>query len=91
MLFVLPVMGAQLLVRAERWKRLLAGSGTMSRGVGWSRAAVGYLGNTALPARAGEVIRTGLLSIREQIPGGTVFATVAVDASWTRLPLASSR
>ncbi len=80
MLFVLPVMGAQLLVRAERWKRLLAG---LAHIVARRRLVpvllVGYLGNTVLPARAGEVIRTGLLSIREQIPGGTVFATVAVE------------
>lgn len=77
---LLPVLAAQLLLRGERWRRLLAATGhQIARRRVLPVLLIGYLGNIALPARAGELIRTVLLSARETIPGGTVFATVVVE------------
>jgi uncharacterized protein (TIRG00374 family) len=71
-------------VRAIRWRILLsAGQSIPLRTVFWSNSA-GYLGNAFLPARAGEVLRSVMISARSNLTKTfaltTALAERAVDA-----------
>jgi glycosyltransferase 2 family protein len=79
---VLVVGSVQLGLRTARWRFLLPrrSDGTRVR----SRRLlpvllIGYLGNVALPARLGEVVRTYLVSRREEIDPIEVFGTVVLE------------
>jgi uncharacterized protein (TIRG00374 family) len=76
-----------LLLRALRWRVLLNahGSGLVASGFSRTRAltlptvfwatAAGYFGNNFLPARAGELVRTLMISSRSGLEVSYVFAT----------------
>jgi uncharacterized membrane protein YbhN (UPF0104 family) len=67
--------GCSLFLRALRWRILLNASGRFSVWtVFWANNA-GYLGNNFLPARAGEFIRSVLLSSRSSLSKTYVLAT----------------
>ncbi len=71
----LATMSFALLVRALRWRILLsAGSRIPIPLVFWATSA-GYLGNNVLPARAGEVVRTLMISGRSGMSKAFVLAT----------------
>ncbi len=60
--FVLLVNTVSLFLRAYRWRILLLSQGPVSiRSAFWATSA-GYFGNNFLPARAGEVVRTMMVS-----------------------------
>ena len=62
-------------MRALRWRILLNATATLSVGeVYWANMA-GYFGNQYLPARAGELIRTVLISNRSPLSKTYVFTT----------------
>jgi uncharacterized protein (TIRG00374 family) len=67
------------LIRALRWRTLLAAEKRipLSR-VFWANMA-GYLGNNILPARAGEFIRAAYLGRQNEISTSFVFATGLVE------------
>ena len=66
---------ASYLIRATRWRVLLNSQKQIKTIlVFWANMA-GYLGNTVLPARAGELVRAGYISRREGIPIVFVLAT----------------
>ena len=77
----LPLLAASgiatttLFLRAMRWRILLTAGGP----VGWPDAfwatAAGYFGNNFLPARAGELIRTLIVSSRNRLDSAFVLAT----------------
>ncbi|MBF0326114.1 MAG: flippase-like domain-containing protein [Alphaproteobacteria bacterium] len=73
------VQVATFLVRGARWAILLAGRARFSFSTGFYGAMIGYCGNTFLPARAGEVIRTAVAANRLNVPVGFVFGTVVVE------------
>jgi len=89
----LPRIGAALLLyavatmlRGERWLRLRHDSGhACSRTDAYALTTVGYMGNNALPARAGDVMKA-VLSARESGIGtadgfGTLVAERILDAA----------
>ena len=69
------VMCVSFFMRALRWRILLNATTTLSVGeVYWANMA-GYFGNQYLPARAGELIRTVLISNRSPLSKTYVFTT----------------
>jgi uncharacterized membrane protein YbhN (UPF0104 family) len=82
----LPPLGAGLalyalatLLRGERWRALLSDAGARcSRGDACALTTIGYMGNNALPARAGDVMKA-LFSARRTgaPPAGAVGVLVA--------------
>jgi uncharacterized protein (TIRG00374 family) len=78
------IMSFALLLRALRWRVLLSAQrGVPVRLAFWATAA-GYLGNNVLPARAGEVVRTLIVSGRSGMSKAfvltTAFSERVVDA-----------
>ena len=69
------LMTGSLTLRAYRWRVLLNAEGAVTvPAVFWATAA-GYLGNNFLPARAGELIRTFMISSRGKLSAAYVMAT----------------
>jgi glycosyltransferase 2 family protein len=75
-------------LRGERWRALVcrtAGGAHLGRADAYALTTVGYMGNNALPARAGDVLKT-MLSAREAGVGnadgfGTLVAERLLDAA----------
>ncbi len=82
----LGVYALATLLRAERWRRIIAVAGLRApaRDV-YALTVVGYMGNNVLPARAGEMLRVVLLSRRAQAGKrqllGTVVSERVLDAA----------
>jgi uncharacterized protein (TIRG00374 family) len=66
-------------LRAWRWRILLAPIGRASFRAAFRTTVIGFAANLLLPARAGEVLRPYLLSRTEPIGAATGFATVIVE------------
>src|SRR5436190_15834075 len=58
------IMSVSLFLRAVRWRVLLSADTRVPIPLAFWATAAGYLGNNVLPARAGEVIRTLMISRR---------------------------
>src|SRR4051812_47504004 len=87
----LPLVGlvmilgfAAMLLRAIRWRLLLLAEGDVSVSTAFWATCTGYFGNLFLPARAGELIRTFMISAGTQLSKTYVLTTAlserAVDA-----------
>jgi len=66
---------ASLFLRAWRWRILLDAGGTVSVSTAFWATAAGLFGNNFLPARAGEIVRTVMISSRGGLDGTYVLAT----------------
>ena len=67
-------------LRAERWHAILGRSGlARSRRDTYGLTLVGYMGNNALPARAGDLLRVVLVGGPRRLALGTVVAERALD------------
>jgi len=89
----LPPLGAGLalyalatLLRGQRWRVLLADGGAhCSRSDACALTTIGYMGNNALPARAGDLLKAFLSARRTGAPGaetvGTLVAERMLDAA----------
>jgi hypothetical protein len=66
---------ASLFLRAWRWRILLNAQGTVSLPVAFWATAAGQFGNNFLPARAGELVRTVMISSRSGLDSTYVLAT----------------
>jgi uncharacterized membrane protein YbhN (UPF0104 family) len=83
----LPGLGAGLalyalatLLRGERWRALLADAGTRcSRGDAVGLTTIGYMGNNALPARAGDVMKALLTARRTGAPAPGTFGVLVAE------------
>jgi glycosyltransferase 2 family protein len=64
-----------LFLRAMRWRVLLNAEGTVSVSTAFWATAAGYFGNNFLPARAGELVRTYMISSRMGLDTPFVLAT----------------
>ncbi len=62
-------------MRAVRWGVLLSAEEKLPVSMVFWALAVGYLGNNVLPARAGEFLRTKMISSRSRLSWSYVFAT----------------
>jgi uncharacterized protein (TIRG00374 family) len=64
-----------LFLRAFRWRILLNAEGSVSVPTAFWATAAGYFGNNFLPARAGELVRTFMISSRSALDTTYVLAT----------------
>jgi hypothetical protein len=81
-----PIAGAlglytlATLLRGERWHRLLALGGVPGgRLDAYALTAVGYMGNNALPARAGDVMKAMLSARRADAPRRAAFGALVAE------------
>ena len=64
-----------LFLRALRWRILLRAEGDIGMSAAFWATAAGYFGNNFLPARAGELVRTFMISSRSGLSNMYVLAT----------------
>ena len=62
-------------LRSLRWRILLNAEGRLSVGTVFSATMAGYLGNTFLPARAGELVRTLAIGARSSLSKTYILTT----------------
>jgi uncharacterized protein (TIRG00374 family) len=68
-----------IFLRGLRWGVLISAQKKVPAWIMFFATAVGYLGNTFLPARAGEVLRSVLLGRKAGIPKSFTFATAITE------------
>ncbi len=73
--------------RALRWRYLMRPAGSFTARRLFGPMMAGFAINSLLPARLGEFARAYVLSAREKIPFGAVFATVVVERIFDTLTL----
>jgi glycosyltransferase 2 family protein len=66
-------------VRAMRWRLLLTAHEKLSPATVLWASSVGYLANNYLPARAGELVRTAMISSRSQLSKTYVFVMAMTE------------
>jgi uncharacterized protein (TIRG00374 family) len=66
-------------LRAERWQYLLESIGPTRFWVAFKTTVIGFAATSALPARAGEVLRPYLLAKQEGLPFTATLATIVVE------------
>jgi uncharacterized protein (TIRG00374 family) len=71
----LALASGTLFLRALRWRILLTAEGPVGMRAVFSATAAGYFGNNFLPARAGELVRTFMVSSRTGLNNAYVLAT----------------
>lgn len=80
----LAIISFSLFLRAVRWRVLLSSAGSVPIPLAFWATSAGYLGNNLLPARAGEVVRTLIISRRSGMSKAfvltTAFSERVVDA-----------
>jgi uncharacterized protein (TIRG00374 family) len=79
LLLAAGLMSSSLLLRSLRWQVLLSAERKIGTATVFLAAAVGYLGNNFLPARAGELIRSVIISRVAKLRKSYVFATAVVE------------
>jgi uncharacterized protein (TIRG00374 family) len=67
------------LVRAERWEYLLEPIKKIKLPSLFSAVCIGFMGNSLLPARAGEFIRAYMMGKREGISKSSALATIVIE------------
>jgi uncharacterized protein (TIRG00374 family) len=72
---VLCLTSLSIFIRSYRWGVLLGAEEKIPVSTVFWATAVGYLGNAVLPARAGELLRTQMVSARSSLSRTYVFAT----------------
>lgn len=79
LLAALAVGSANLLLRAARWRVLLSASGKVPFRLTFWVMTVGYLGNSLLPMRAGDLGRSYLIGQRAGMGGTFALATTVAE------------
>jgi uncharacterized membrane protein YbhN (UPF0104 family) len=69
------ILTVAMLLRAWRWRILLNAAGSVPVVTVFWATAAGYFGNSFLPARGGEIVRTVMISSRSGLDAAYVFAT----------------
>ena len=73
------VTSVNFFLRSCRWRILLNAEGRFSVGTVFSANMAGYLGNNFLPARAGELIRTFIISSQSRLSKTYVLTTALAE------------
>jgi uncharacterized protein (TIRG00374 family) len=73
------LQGANLLMRAVRWREILLFRASVSAAAVRQALLVGYAVNGALPARLGELFRADYLARRTSFSGSEVLASIVVE------------
>lgn len=71
--------GATLVIRAQRWVRLLRPVGDVPVGAALSATAIGFASGVVLPLRLGELVRPALLARRTGLGLGAALSSVVVE------------
>ena len=71
----ISIASGSLLLRALRWRVLLQSSRPVSIGAAFWATSAGYFGNNFLPARAGELVRTFMISTASGMSSAFVLTT----------------
>src|SRR5439155_5693210 len=71
----LAAISLALFLRSVRWRVLLSAEGSVTIPLAFWATSAGYLGNNVLPARAGEVVRTVMISGRSGMSKAFVLTT----------------
>ena len=79
MVLVFVLGSCSIFLRGLRWGVLLSAQKKIKPLIMFWATSIGYLGNTFLPARAGEVIRSIMLGSRENVSKSYVFATAITE------------
>jgi uncharacterized membrane protein YbhN (UPF0104 family) len=79
LLLTCVIATATLFLRACRWRTLLGAGGDVDVAAAFWATASGYFGNNFLPARAGELIRTFMVSSRSRLDTPFVLATAIAE------------
>lgn len=74
-LFSVCLMTGALFLRSYRWRVILTAEGNVSIPLAFWATSAGYLGNNVLPARAGEVVRSLMISSRTGMSKAYVLTT----------------
>jgi uncharacterized protein (TIRG00374 family) len=72
---VLFLMSVAMFLRSMRWRVLLSAGGKVPVPLAFRATAAGYLGNNLLPARAGELVRTLMVSRKANLGMAFVLTT----------------
>ncbi|MBN2373702.1 flippase-like domain-containing protein [bacterium] len=75
------------LIRAERWKYLMDPIKRIRFSSLFSAECIGFMGNSLLPARAGEFIRAYIIGKREHVSKTSSFATIVIERLFDGLVL----
>lgn len=78
-LLVALLSSTALFLRAFRWRILLSAEGKVSVSAAFWATSAGYFGNNFLPARAGEVVRTVMISTRAHLSKAFVLTTALCE------------
>jgi hypothetical protein len=79
LLLTIPIVSANFFIRALRWSIFLQSEKKIPiASVFWANM-LGYLGNAYLPARAGELLRSGFLGIKTGLGTSFVLATALTE------------
>jgi uncharacterized protein (TIRG00374 family) len=70
---------AGVIIRAYRWHVLLRSYAVIPVRRLWPVIVIGYMANNILPFRAGELVRTYVLSEREKVTKSATLATIVVE------------
>jgi uncharacterized protein (TIRG00374 family) len=73
------IASATLFLRGLRWRVLLTAAGPVGLGHAFWATSAGQFGNNFLPARAGELVRTYMISSQTGLPNSYVFATALAE------------
>ena len=79
LVLTLLLVGVGYLIRAIRWRHLLAPLGQVGLGNALRATVIGFAVTSILPGRVGEVLRPYVLARREQLSASAVLATVVVE------------
>lgn len=80
--YVIPAVGLYFVgvyLRAFRWAWVLRGLVPLGTPKLFSVVVIGYMANNVLPLRAGELVRSYVLSTRTGLPKTSILATIAVE------------
>jgi len=75
----LALSSSALFLRALRWRILLSSAGKVSMSTAFWATSIGYFGNNFLPARAGELARTMMISARAGLASAYVLTTALLE------------
>lgn len=70
---------AGVIIRTYRWHVLLRSTRAIPMRRLWPVIVIGYMANNVLPLRAGELVRTYVLSEREKVSRSATLATIVVE------------
>ncbi len=85
--YVILVNYGAALIRAFRWKCILSGLHSIPYRYTYNYSNIGFLANSILPARAGELIRGVLLAKKLNVSKVSILTTIVLERLFDLLPL----